>query len=260
MPNHQIHLADRDPRKVIKESAWEEYSRGLNLIWLELARLNTSLYILQCLIDFPEDIIGKGRGDFIEHVGNALYESSLLVLSKLITDQGRDLHTLSQFMNLVLKEYVREEFRADFQASLRTCRLDKPNAALKARVKILRDGFLVHLNSPRLLDPNGLPLPTVRFEELWKLTQAVNAQFRLVCFNSDYRLLPLDYDPVVRAANRRGPPPDIEYILDLVMRDSFFVNMPERKPRAWKSRRKTMTPEKLEMLNRYRRRFDLPEV
>lgn len=259
MPSKQTHLADKDPKEIINESAWEEYSRGLRLIWIELARLNTSLYILRRLIDFPEDIIARGRGDFMEHIGSVLYESSLLVLSKLITDRGRDLHTLGQFRNLILKEYLKEDYRRDFQASLRLTSFDKTNATLVARVKNLRNGFVAHL--PRsLLDTQSDPLPTITFEELQELAQAVNAQFRVVCFNAEYKLLPLVYLPEVRAANPTMPPPDIEYILDLVMRDSFFVNMPERKPRAWQHRRKAMTPEKLDLLNKYRRRFGLPEV
>ena len=259
MSKQNCHLAVKDPREIIKECAWEEYSRGLRLIWKELVRLNTSLYILQSMIDFPEDIIASGRGDFIEHVGNVLYECSLLVLAKLITDQGSDLHTLGQFRNLVLKEYLKEDYRKDFRLSLRLTRFDKNTATLEARVKNLRNGFVAHL--PRsLLDTQGDPLPTITFEELQELAQAVNAQFRVVCFNAEYKLLPLDYLPEVQAANPTMPPPDIQYILDLVMRDSFFVNMPERKPRAWQHRRKAMTPEKLDLLNKYRRRFGLPEV
>jgi hypothetical protein len=41
----------------------------------------------------------------------------------------------------------------------------------------------------------------------------------------------------------------------------FFVNMPERMSAgAWQHQRKAMTPEKLDLLNKYRRRFGLPEV
>ena len=112
-------LAQRNPREVIRESAWDEYSRGLRLLWSELVRFNVSLFILRYLMNFPKDIIGPGQGIFLPHIGSSLYDNCLLVLTKLLTDKGPNAYTLNRFKNLVLNKYLKEDYRRELRDSIR---------------------------------------------------------------------------------------------------------------------------------------------
>jgi hypothetical protein len=56
------------------------------------------------------------------------------------------------------------------------------------------------------------------------------------------------------------PRPDIERILDSVARESSVLRLPETNPMAWPFSRQSWPPGRLEVLNRYRRKFGLPEA
>jgi hypothetical protein len=51
---------------------------------------------------------------------------------------------------------------------------------------------------------------------------------------------------------------DIDRVLDLIARNSNFVNLPERRSGTWSNLREHTSPEQLAEMNRWRQKFGLP--
>ena len=73
-------------------------------------------------------------------------------------------------------------------------------------------------------------------------------------------MLPLQYDPGVRHPIGTKHTTDLEDILDSIARNSFLLNMPEEHPDRWGHHRKRLGKKELDLLNKYRVKFDLPEL
>ena len=254
-------LSAVQPRNAIRASSWDDYSNRLRLIWTELVTLNTSVYVLEHIINFPDDVIAKGKGLFLTHVAALLFERSLLAVTKLATDKGQGPLTLPHFRDVVSSQYLREELRGRFHEALARCGFNRQTRSILKKVKEIRNKFVAHLSAEAILHARPDAFPKVSFEELRGLCSSLNGLFKLLCFGDDLRLLPVDYDPEAQRLNPDGPRPDVEHFLDLILRDSFFVSMPERLPsRAWEARRRAMSQERVDRLNALRRRCRLPEV
>jgi hypothetical protein len=48
--------------------------------------------------------------------------------------------------------------------------------------------------------------------------------------------------------------------MDLLIKNSLWLNHPERRVRFWQSERQYKSPEQIEELNKWRKKFGLPEV
>jgi hypothetical protein len=60
-------IREIDPSDIfIEEPAFKEYQKGLEFLWQEIVYLNTNLFILEKLIDFPAGwLVGPDKTDFL---------------------------------------------------------------------------------------------------------------------------------------------------------------------------------------------------
>jgi len=249
-----VDLSRLDPKEVIKPRRWDEYEQGLRWIWAELVRLNTSQFILKRIGPFHNVLMfGPDDGLFIPHVITALYDLCLLGVTKLATDKGKNRHTLPNFKNRVLREFMKDAYRQSFQQQLALVRFDKRTQELLDSARMIRNNFVAHLNAEALLRPSQHPRIDPD-QDLPVMCEALNSLFETLCFHHTYRLLPMAYDLPDRK-------PDVERILDLIAAESSFVNLPETRPRVFQRRRKHMAEDgRLEIMNEYRRRLGLAEA
>jgi hypothetical protein len=73
-------------------------------------------------------------------------------------------------------------------------------------------------------------------------------------------MLPAEYSLRVQHPVGVGHRTDIEEALDAVARNSALLNLPEQEPDMWGFQRTRLTEAEVVQLNRYRRKFGLPEV
>ena len=76
-------------------------------------------------------------------------------------------------------------------------------------------------------------------------------------------MLPLPYSEKVIHPKNSDPRPDIEKFLDSIVKESNFLNTPERYskyPSVWNAIKNKWDEETLNIFNEYREKYKLPKV
>lgn len=252
-------IALLDAEDVLMDKALLEYKRGMEMFYDQLISLNVNIYIVEQIVEFPFELfVAPGETTFFRQVVSNFGEASLLIISRLASDTNQDSHTLSQFRNWVL-EQVKPEHRLAFQERLKRSRFDKEIRAMLKKAKLLRDRSIAHLTKAPLPEDfsKGIRLD---LPEIKSLRDALNGQLEALSFNTEHMMLPIDYHPRVQYPVGSNHRPDIEKLLDSLVRDSGLLDMAEREPEQWHYRRPHLNETQVEQLNQYRRKFGLTEI
>ena len=128
-------------------------------------------------------------------------------------------------------------------------------------IKDIRDGYIAHYTeTTALIIQREKRSPKVPISDLQTVKDATNELIQTLAFEKTYTFLPAEYAPDVRPLKNVDSRPDIERILDNIARNSELLNMPERQPNIWRHRYKFLTEEELEVINKYRLKFNLQPV
>jgi len=253
-----MNLREVQPADVIESSWLEEYERSIHLLWWELVRLNSNLYILDKLLSFPFDLFlpMPGQRTFFNIVLWNLFDFSILTACKLVEDTL----TLRSFKNEIRQNIRSKEYKSGFDAVLKEIKFERQIRPLRDRIKTLRDKRIAHLDKDFHLSPQQIKEMRVSLSDLMMLRDALNQLFELLCFGRQRSVVPIEYNPEVRHPPGVDARSDIEKLLDNIARDSPLSNMPENEPDRWPYFRQGLPMDVLQLLNEYRRKFGLPEV
>lgn len=220
--------------------------------------LNTNIFILDYVRQFPFDLFtAPDESLFFRIVFENFFDVSLLIITRITTDQGSDVFTLPRFKNRI-RQCIRDERQASFDARLRDTRFDRETKLLLERAVKLRNERVAHVAEDIAL---GKADDTeVTFDEIRSLRDKLNLLLDTLSFNVEHMMLPIQYSPNVQHPPGAQSKPDIEAILDSIAYRSILLNMPEENPQLWAYKRKRLPNEKIDILNWYRRKFNLPEV
>ena len=180
---------------------------------------------------------------------------SILQITKMTTDAGGDAHTLRHF-NRFIKDAVKEEYQEDYRKVLKEVRFTARTNQLIDKARKLRDKKIAHSIPPS----PGEPSVVLTFNEIKEITKELTNLFDAASFDAEYHYLSTGYDPAVIRPIGRDSRPDIERILDSIVRESSTLNLPESNPMAWPHSRRSWPPQSLEDLNRYRKKLGFPEA
>jgi hypothetical protein len=233
--------------EMLKPEHAAEYGERLTAIWHELIWVRQSMHIVNSIVRFPlqqfappEDI-----GFFWQVIVNNCGNAVVLTLHSLVNDNENTLN-LRRFANAVL-QWLRPEHVASYRGRLGEARFDPTLNKIAERMRALRHQ-IAHVQ----LQPAGATRPAISEAEAERLYLAVKSLFRATCHSSEYVIDEEDY--------RVGKPEPrtIDRLLDLVAKDSRLVNLPEKRGQWWPVHREHMDPEKIEEMNRWRTKFNLP--
>jgi hypothetical protein len=245
-------------KEVIREEAFSEYDKGMEFFYLQLVHLNTTIFIADQILKVPlRFFVAPDKTIFFNVVLRNFFDAGLLVITRLATDQGDDLYTLSHFKNRV-RELVRPEYASSFDGKLKKYRFDKRTVDLFKRARDLRNERVGHISQEVALgEIEGTHL---NFSELKSLRDALNSLLEALSFNADHMMLPISYDPRVQHPRGSNHKPDIEELLDYLISTSFLLNVPEQNPILWEHWRDGLTGTDVEQINFYRKKYGLPSV
>lgn len=236
------------PAEVIREGSLTEYNRHMEIFHKQLEWLNLNLAICKRIAAFPADLFEVGPSQdnvFLLWTFFNTYRVAGLLITRLITDQVSGASTLLHFRDLLFTELIRPEYLRALAARLKAHKFDSNRDAVLMKIRAYREG-----DSARFV-----PEPTLVASSLADLrdtTQRVNALFDAVCFDTEYHLLPVEYE---------GDRSDLDRILDAVAKTSSILNSPELSPDRWAyTKAYSINAENLAHINRYRRKLKLPEV
>lgn len=257
---NSLSLNQLDSQIILESFFLKSYQETLDLIQRELLRLNSYLFVLEKVGNFQSDIIlGPQKQSFLSLVMISFTESSILLITKLVTDNSSDALSIKRFIDRI-SQNVKEKYKETFFSLIKENKCNETLITLKKQAKEfkdIRDNLIAHL----LIDQSfHLKYSTnkVSLEKLKEITSKINKLFDLLCFNCEYMLLPIDYDPRVQHPVGSDARSDIEYILDLIIQDSYLYKMPESQ--YWNRKKEGLSPDILKIINEYRRKFGKPEV
>lgn len=81
----------------IREEVWDDFQKQRRVVFDQLAYLRTALYLLREVASFPfDEFVAPDDRIFFTVAGRALYETAVLAITKLTTDEG-DVLTVNRF-------------------------------------------------------------------------------------------------------------------------------------------------------------------
>lgn len=257
---NSVNLEELDPSEILESSSLKSYEETLELIWSEVLRLRSNLFILDKLLNFPHDpkylFFGPQQQDFFESVEIALTEGTVLLITKLTTD-GEDYLSMSRFKNWI-RNHIKREYRADFDRLLRASKFSPTIKRSRKSVEEIRHCRIAHLIVDENLRPKVVT-DKIPFQEISSIASDLKRLFGLLCFGIEHLTLPIQYEPRVQHPVGVDPRSDIEYLLDLLIQNSHLFKMPDESP-YWEHEKEALSPEIIEILNEYRKKFRKPEA
>jgi len=237
--------------EVLIESASSEYEKKGSFFFSELVTLNTSLYLIEKLIDFPFSIFTiSSNNHFFNMIFDNFYLACILRITRLATDNKSDLETLLNFKNFVRRS-VKNKYKNDFDKLLKSVKFE-----IKIRESLERTR---ELRNYRLAHSKDKTVSFVTLKEMQEITQTLNNLLDTLSFDTNHLFLPIEYAPNVIQTNINYKT-DIEELLDFVAQKSKRLYFPEKRPDVWKGLREQYPEKDLEKFNYYRKKFELPEA
>jgi hypothetical protein len=253
---NEIHLLET--KDAIKSEFLDEYLRGIQFFHMELTYLNTNIFIMDYVLTFPYDLfVAADQSLFFRMVFQNFFYSSIMMITRIVTDTGSDLYTLPHFKNNLI-DWIKEEYKDLLIDRLKQAKFDKDVRDMFERSRKLRTERLAHLQANIVL--GKIPATKVVFGELKSMLKSLNSLLDAISFNVDMVKLPFQY---ASAESQRATPtrkPDIEIILDMIARKSHMLNLPEKNPSEWERTKKYLEEDKIEQLNKYRSKFGLHNI
>jgi len=234
---------------VLKKSPIDEYQKGIDFFFDELVKLNTNIFIIKKILEFPFDIFSSpGENIFFSTVVWNFYENSVLTITKLATDKKGDVYTLPRFKNWVL-EQVKAKYALDFQNWLRKTRFNAKTERMLKLARNLRNDMIAHFNKHISLKMRKVNY--INIKELEELKDNFNLVLDTISFDAGHEMLPLPYSENIIRPKGIDHRSDLEVILDSIAKNSVILNMPELQPEIWKYTKENYNEEGKKIINKY---------
>jgi len=249
-------------KEIILPGYYKDYKDGMKFFHNELTTLNTNIFIINKIRKFPFDLFcTPDNSTFFYMVINNFFEYSIIIISRLFKDIGKDCFTLPEFKKRIILKYIKPEYKMDFMDRIKEVNFKKLTADVLNRIHELRNKRLAHNLEKFVKDPNNIRL--INFNELKQLQDCANQLFDNLSFEIGYGKVLLPYNEEVIHPKGSDSRTDIEKILDCVAKESAFLNYPEKNikfPILWDNKKKRMTKRELNIFYKYRDKLGFPKL
>lgn len=233
-----------------------KYADTMRFFAWELKKFRTRKYITEKMRDFPFRFFGDTDREniFFNAVANAFFEMCLISAFKLSNDTSKGAYTIKNFRDDIVM-HIKKRYSKQFCSHLKEIDFDKKLNVIDEKVRSLRNKALAHVDASYV--KNKLNLQGLSWTDFDIIENNLIDAFNGLSFNSEWMLLPISYDPRVQHPRDTDSRPDIVKILDCIAKESYFLNLPEDNPIAWKIKMEGISKEDLEIFNYYRRKNNL---
>ena len=268
-----MNLQSMQPEQIIEPSYLPVYKQEIDILFKYLSRLNAEVFLLDKMANFPFDIFPPSEGAFWRLVGDALFETSIMIIWRVWIDTRHDGLTIGQLKNSLITKYLKRKYLDDFENTLKTEKVEKrlkrfkKSRKFESRIKNIRHGYIAHLDLKKYISPTSedKKLRLIDMSELRECVRLLNSYFLFLCFGKPKWYLISGYyfegcllPDAAKSSADVGGPSDVELLLDGLARQNKELNMPEQNPELWPIRRKALEPRDLKVINSYRERFGMP--
>jgi hypothetical protein len=248
-------LITKKPEEVFSPDFLPTYTQLHQDIWFRLVHVDANLQILETIGHFPLRRLYAPRNNvFWKMVFWNFVHMSVILLHSLVSDQNKDAHTLPKFRNTVFNHLRTDSLKLAYRKKLSQTKLDIQLDPIRKKITRIRHEVIAH----RLLDTQScLKTPCIEgvsVSELRKVFEDIKRLFEACSFGCEY--FTTFYPPLV--PGHKTPEKDIEKILCLIVKNSNWLNQPERHAPFWQNIKPHKPIENIEELNKWRTKFNLP--
>jgi len=246
----------------ILNSDWiDEYTTQIDHVWHQILQLNTNMFILEKVWKFPFEVFCIHEPLFWRAVSASLYESCILIISKLAINSHKSKLSLNRLKNEIRK-HLKPELLSEFDLKLNTLKFDKTVNKLKSRICALRNNRIAHYDKEwnSNVDIPKLNKIVLNLEELIEIKSKIEQLFNVLCFSKKHSTDFMEYSPLIIWPKGETKSTDIEELLDNIAKHSGILNMPEEQSEFWTHYRQQLGEHDLGILNKYRHKFGLSNV
>ncbi len=249
------HLTMKKPEEVFVPDFLPVYTQLHHDIWFRIIRVDANLQILETIGLFPlHNLYAPQNNIFWTMVFENFVHMSVILMHSIVSDETKNAHTLPKFRNTVLNHLRTDSLKFAYRKKLSQTKLNKQLVPIRMKITRLRHEVIAH----RLLDTQDrLKAPQIEgvsVSELRKVFEDIKRLFETCCFGCEY--FTTLYPSLV--LGHKPPEKDIEQILYLIVKNSYWLNQPERRAPFWQHIKPYKPVENIEELNKWRTKFNLP--
>ena len=244
---------DRKPEQVLKPECLQEYTTAHEDIWRRLIHINTSIQTLEIIASYPlAYLFAPTEAIFFTMLYWNFTYTCIVMLHALLDDPKG--FTIFRFKNNLVKSWLPDYEKESFNSKLKDFHFSDKFKNLKSRLPDIRNKVIAH-RDPEVVN-GSLNIPGLKITDLRELYNETEALFSVCSFHTEY-------GTTLYVPGTIGGKPvqkDIEYILDLLVKNSYWLNQPERRAPFWQQIKPYKLAEGIEELNKWRKKFGLPEA
>ncbi|AQQ71703.1 hypothetical protein SMSP2_02080 [Limihaloglobus sulfuriphilus] len=247
-----MNIYDKTAEDVIKPDFFEEYERLHKDIWGRLIQINTSITILETISNYPLKHISSPQNNIFWSMvhWNFIY-SVIVLLHGLISDQGGSKLTLQRMKNKV-DLWIKDDMRSDFREHVKKAKFDSEIRILRKKAANMRNKIIAH----RAIVNDKDRVEGMRVSDVRKLFEAAERLFQACCFGTEYvTTFYLDSTCGGKPVKR-----DIDELLEMLVKNSYWFNMPEKRGEFWEMDKKYMNKEELKDLIKWRKKLGVDNI
>ena len=126
-------LKEIQPEDVIEPEFLDFYTEHIEAIWKQVVKLNSNVYCLKRIEEFPFDLFKHNPSPFWTCVVDSMFETSVMVINRILIDKDNDGMnlTLEGFKDKIVCHFKSEKYKEQFK---------KVSEVLKV-LKVLKDYF-----------------------------------------------------------------------------------------------------------------------
>ena len=247
-----MNLSEKKPEDVIKPEFLEKYRELHKDILFRLSHINATITILEKILQSPLQYFQQSETVFWRTVCWNSVWASVVLIHALTNDKPKYTHTLCRFKNDIL-EWLRDSEKAEFSQILEKHEFDQTTNTILEKISQIRHKELAH----REFKNNCFPNPGgITDSEIRRVYNDIEKLFDACSFG-------IEYDTTLYPTGTCGGKPiekDIDHLLDLIVKDSYWLNGPEQMKEFWPDRRQSSPQKELSELNEFRKKFGMSEV
>lgn len=247
-----MNITDKKPEDILNPKFLEKYKKLREDIWSRLSHINTTITILEIILQSPLQYFQKSETIFWQTVSWNFVWISEILIHAMVNDQSSDAHTLLRFKNDILK-WLKDSEKAEFIQILKEHKFDQTTKTIMEKITQIRHKELAHreFKNNCFPNPNGITISEIR-----RAYNDIENLFHACSFG-------IEYDTTLYPTGTCGGKPiekDIDKLLDLIVKNSHWLNQPEFMKEHWPESRQEILEEELRDLNTWRKKFCLPHA
>lgn len=243
---------------ILKSSWYDDNEQSINTMQQQIYRLNSNMFVIGKVLSFPFEYVYSEYPLFWGLTVDSLFETSILIIWKVVAEGDIGGFTMQKFKKGVLKNLCDVNYRKKYREICDKVNFDKTASVLRKDIVLFRDKFAENFNNKLKGVPGALDikLKAEQFEPLKQFSLELNILFQALSFDRPKKMTPDKYggDPEQKGSS------DIEKILGDILRKSVWLNQPERNAEVWKAMRSKKSDIEIRLMNKYRAKLGMPPV